>query len=109
MSSGIWLDTDLALGAPSGDVDDGMALAVLALAARTGARRSSASPRCRAIPMAAPPSPRFVHSLPRSAAPLRRFRKRTRQRPWSACRKFDASAAREAFFRIVEERSVSTR
>ena len=33
---GIWLDTDLALGAPAGDVDDAFALAAAVLAARNG-------------------------------------------------------------------------
>ena len=33
----IWVDTDIALGAPRGDVDDGFALAAVALAAREGA------------------------------------------------------------------------
>ena len=33
---GIWLDTDLALGAPEGDVDDAFALAAVVLAARNG-------------------------------------------------------------------------
>jgi inosine-uridine nucleoside N-ribohydrolase len=32
----IWVDTDIALGAPSGDVDDGFALAALAVAHRQG-------------------------------------------------------------------------
>lgn len=33
----IWIDTDIALGAASGDVDDGLALAAVAAAARSGA------------------------------------------------------------------------
>ena len=36
---GLWLDTDLALGAPAGDVDDGFALAAAVLAARQGGPR----------------------------------------------------------------------
>lgn len=37
MTRKIWVDTDVALGAPRGDVDDGFALAAVALAAREGA------------------------------------------------------------------------
>ncbi len=36
MTRKIWVDTDIALGAPQGDVDDGFALAAVALAAREG-------------------------------------------------------------------------
>src|SRR5437773_7361839 len=37
MTRKIWVDTDVALGAPRGDVDDGFALAAVALADREGA------------------------------------------------------------------------
>src|SRR5260370_1908983 len=36
MTRKIWVDTDIALGAPRGDVDDGFALAAVALATREG-------------------------------------------------------------------------
>lgn len=35
----LWIDTDIALGAPQGDVDDGFALAALLCSARAGAAR----------------------------------------------------------------------
>src|SRR5216683_5047308 len=35
----IWIDTDIALGADRGDIDDGLALAAIAAAARRGAAR----------------------------------------------------------------------